>query len=71
LLIGHLVNNRIPGVAGVIDDDVYAAKLFDRGVDNHVRKSAIGHIAGDANGLAACRDNGSDSLFCGHRVDIA
>src|SRR5258708_25931708 len=34
LLIGHLVNHRIPGVARIVHDDVDPAKLFDRRVDD-------------------------------------
>ena len=36
LLVRRLLNNAVPGVTGVIDDDVHRSKLFDQPLDNFV-----------------------------------
>src|SRR5581483_11388863 len=71
LLVAHLVNDRVPGLTGVVDDDVQAAELFIRAVDDTVGKGAVGDIADDAERLAARRANGFYSLFRGSLVNVA
>src|SRR3546814_9001876 len=39
LLVAHLLDHVVPGVAGVVDDDVEAAQLLDRRVDEALGKT--------------------------------
>ena len=41
LLVGHFLNNAVPRVAGVIDNNVQPAKIFDRRCHELIRKAAI------------------------------
>jgi hypothetical protein len=48
LLVAHLVGDAVPGVPGVVDDDVDAAE----GVDQRVGRPLGGEVAGVHDGLA-------------------
>ena len=52
LLVAHLLQHVVPGVAGVVDDDVDAAKGVERGFDKAVAKVGVGHAANAGHGLA-------------------
>jgi hypothetical protein len=52
LLVAHLVGDAVPGVAGVVDDDVDGAEGVDRGGDHLVGGTALGQVAGEDRGLA-------------------
>jgi hypothetical protein len=36
LLVGHFLDRRVPGITGVVDDDVETTKLFHRGADKTI-----------------------------------
>ena len=52
LLVGHPVDDPVPGVAGVVDDDVDLAEGLDRLRDQLVRHAGLGQVAGEDRGLA-------------------
>ena len=53
LLVAHLLDHVVPGVAGVVDDDVEAAELLDRRVDEALGKAVLRHAADAGHRLAA------------------
>ena len=56
LLVGHLLNDVVPDVAGVVDDDVEGAEGGDGGIHQLLRKVGRGEIAGQpARALASLR----------------
>ena len=52
LLVAHLVDDSVPGVAGVVDDRVDRAERLDRGLDELVAGSLGGQVAAEDGGLA-------------------
>jgi hypothetical protein len=68
LLVGHLVNNTIPGEAGVVDNDVNLAVAKLCGLLDKIGKvCVVKDVAGDSDGLAAVVSDGLRSgsgLFC-------
>jgi hypothetical protein len=64
LLVGHLVRHAVPGVAGVVDDDVDLAELVDGLLHQRVRHALLGEVASEDRGLAA-------DLGCGLLGDVA
>ena len=52
LLVGHPVGDAVPGVAGVVDDDVDGAEGVDPGGDQLVGGVGLGQVAGVDGGLA-------------------
>ena len=52
LLVGHPVGDAVPGVAGVVDDDVDRAEGVDRGGDQLVGGAGLGQVAGVDGGFA-------------------
>src|SRR5581483_11840742 len=71
LLIGHFMNDAIPGVAGVIDNNVDGAKVFERRVDQLRWKRRAGDIARDNNRFTTRSANGGGSLLRGVGIEIA
>ncbi len=53
LLIAHFLNHVVPGVAGVVDDDVQTAQLFDCRVHKAFGKILLCHAADAGHGPAA------------------
>ena len=53
LFVGHLLDHRVPGVAGVVDDDVQAAEVVDRGGDEAFAEVGVGDAADAGYGLPA------------------
>ncbi|MCY1418738.1 hypothetical protein D9M71_343060 [compost metagenome] len=45
LLVRHLLDHVVPGVAGVVDDDVDAAVVLDSGLDEAIGEVDSGHAA--------------------------
>ena len=41
LLVGHLLDRRVPGVAGIVDDDVEPAECIDGGADEPIGKARL------------------------------
>jgi hypothetical protein len=61
LLVRHLVNDTVPSVSGIVDDNVDLAIaefccLFDESLDVRI----VENVAGDGNGAAAVRFDGVD-----------
>jgi hypothetical protein len=52
LLVGHLVGHAVPGVAGIVDDDVELAELVDGLLDELVAHAGLREIAAEDGGLA-------------------
>ena len=51
LLVSHLVDYPVPGVAGVVDDDVdLAVAVLRCGFDQLVHVGGVGHVARDGDG---------------------
>jgi hypothetical protein len=46
LLVRRLVDRPVPGVAGVVDDDVQTAPGVDRGRDRGLRHAGLGEVTG-------------------------
>jgi hypothetical protein len=57
LLVGHFLDRRVPGITGIVDDDVEAAQLFHRSADKTIGKPCVGNAAVDGDGLAARGDD--------------
>src|SRR5207248_2792609 len=71
LLIGHILNDSIPGIACVIDDDVYPSKGIERSLHQLSRKSRVGHITRDDRSLTARVTNSSCSFLRRSGIEIA
>ena len=52
LLVAHLVGDAVPGVAGVVDEDVDLPEGVDRLLDDLVAGARLGEVAGDGDRLA-------------------
>jgi hypothetical protein len=52
LLVGHPVDDAVPGVAGVVDDDVDAPKASTAAATSSVGRLRLGQVAGVDRGLA-------------------
>jgi hypothetical protein len=55
LLVRHLLDRRVPGVAGIVDDDVEPAERIGGGLDEAIGKARFGDAAVDRDGFAARR----------------
>ena len=62
LLVAHLLQHVVPGVTGVVDDDVDAAKSVERGLDKTLAKVGVRYAADADHGLTTA---GND---VGHRL---
>jgi hypothetical protein len=62
LLVGHLLDDRVPRVAGVVDDDVEAAEAVHRGLREPLGEARRGDVAGNRHRSPAGR------LDRGHRL---
>ena len=70
LFVGHLLDRRVPGVAGVVDDDIESAERLHRGGDEAIGKASLGDAAVDRDGFAAGGlDFGGDRIAW-RRVEI-
>ena len=65
LLVGQFVGHGVPGIAGIVDDDIELAETVDSRLHELFRKAGRGDIAGDGYGPAAARQDGI-RCFCGH-----
>src|SRR5438128_2431238 len=43
LFVGHVLNDAVPGKAGVVDDDVDGTEFGDRGVDEPLGEPIVGN----------------------------
>jgi hypothetical protein len=55
LFVGHFLDRGVPGIAGVIDDDVQPTECLHRGADETIRKALVGNAAIYGNSFAAGR----------------
>ena len=55
LLVGHLLDRRVPGVAGIVDDDVEPAEGVGCSSHEAVGKARLGDAAVDRDGIATRR----------------
>src|SRR5471030_3139948 len=53
LLVGHFLDDSVPGVAGIVDDDVDAAELVQCGLDDTRAEIRRRHVAEATDGVAA------------------
>ena len=63
LLVAHLLQHVVPGVASVVDDDVDAAKGVERGLDEALAKVGLGHAADAGHGLTTAGDDVGHGLL--------
>jgi hypothetical protein len=70
LLVAHLLDDRVPGVAGVVDHDMAAAEGVDRGLDDAVAEVGLGDVAGAGHRLAAHLLDLGDGLLGRRLVDV-
>ncbi|MOA20137.1 hypothetical protein D3C78_1405620 [compost metagenome] len=70
LLVGHLLDHVVPGVAGVVDDDVDAAEAFHRGLDEAVGEVRSGDAAHAGDGFAAGGADFRDHFLGGSGVQV-
>jgi hypothetical protein len=62
LLVGHLLDDVVPGVSGVVDNDVDPAECGERGIDELLRKFRMRHTTGKRGSAAAGCANGGLGL---------
>ncbi|MNT51778.1 hypothetical protein D3C72_1887640 [compost metagenome] len=62
LLVGHLLDDVVPGVAGVVDDDVDALEILDSRLDQALREIRGGHAAHARHRFAALRPDQFDDF---------
>jgi hypothetical protein len=70
LLVAHLLDDVVPGVAGVVDDDVQSLVLLDGGADKALGKVGVGDIAHAGNGLAAHLAYQGQGLIGGFGIEV-
>ena len=70
LLVGHLLDDRVPGVAGIVHHDMAAAEGVDRGLDDAVAEVGLGDVAGAGHRLAAQLLDLGDGLLGRRVVDV-
>ncbi len=63
LLVGNFLQQPIPGVAGIVDDDVELAESGDGLVDGQLRPFGISHVAGNGNRTPAGSIDLSSDLY--------
>ena len=67
LLITHIVNGAVPNIAGIIDDNVEAAELLDREINQRVAAVAFGQVGAKYRG--ACYLIGGLLSFFGVQIN--
>ncbi|MCY1459790.1 hypothetical protein D9M71_772940 [compost metagenome] len=70
LLVGHLLDHVVPGVAGVVDDDVDATEVVDSGLDEAVGEIDSGHAAHAGNGFTAGSADFRNHFFSRSGVEV-
>ena len=70
LFVGHLLDYRIPGVASVVDDDVQAPEVVDRGGDEAFAEVGVGDAADAGHGLPARGHDRGDGVLGGFGVEV-
>ncbi|MCY1455343.1 hypothetical protein D9M71_724720 [compost metagenome] len=70
LLVAHLLDHIVPGVAGVVDDDVDAAKVVDRSLDEAVGEIDRRDTAHASDGFTPGVANLGDHFFSGCRIQV-
>ena len=70
LLVAHLLDDRVPGVAGVVHHDMAVAEGVDRGLDDAVAEVGLGDVAVAGHRLAAQLGDLGDGLLGRRLVDV-
>ena len=70
LLVAHLLDDRVPGVAGVVHHDMAVAEGVDRGLDDAVAEVGLGDVAVAGHRLAAHLLDLGDGLLGRRLVDV-
>ena len=70
LLVGHFLNDVVPGVPGIVDNDVQAAELVNGGGHKAIGKSSLGDIAHTGHGLAAGGHDVFHRLRCRRGIQV-
>ena len=70
LLVGHLLDDAVPGVAGVVDDDVETTEAVERRGHEAVAEVRRGDIARAHRRFATSRANLLSDFECGRLVEI-
>ena len=70
LLVAHLLDDRVPGVAGIVHDDMAVAERVDRRLDDAIAEVGLGDVAVAGHRLAAHLDDLGDGLLRRRIVDI-
>ncbi|MCY1438861.1 hypothetical protein D9M71_550770 [compost metagenome] len=70
LLVGHLLDDVVPGVAGVVDDDVDATIVLHGGLDETVSEVGSGHTADAGHSLATGVADFCNDVFGRSSVEI-
>ena len=70
LLVAHLLDDAVPGVAGVVDHDMAVAEGVDRGLDDAVAEVGLGDVAVAGHRLAAHLLDLGDGLLGRRVVDV-
>lgn len=68
--VGDLLDNAIPGIAGVVDDDVEAAEVVDGGLDEPLRETVPCHTADTCGGPPALGFDGGNRLLGRFGVEV-
>ncbi|MNS70404.1 hypothetical protein D3C72_1037470 [compost metagenome] len=63
LLVGHFLDDVVPGVAGVVDDDIDATKAVHGGFDEAVGEVCSGDATHTGDGVATGSTNLGDHFF--------
>ena len=70
LLVGHFLDHAVPGIAGVVDDDVDALIFAQRRADEAIRKVGRGHAAATGGGLTTGGAEFIDDLLGWFGIEI-
>src|SRR5258706_715564 len=70
LLVGHVLYDRVPGIARVVDDDIDAAERLGAGLYQPIRKLNVRDAARSYDSLAALRVDLISGSLCDLRIYI-
>jgi hypothetical protein len=70
LLVGHFLGHVVPGVAGVVDDDVQAAEALGSGRHETLGEAVAGHRTDGGHGVAAGGLDVAGGLLGGFGVQV-
>src|SRR5260370_13259905 len=71
LLIGHVLNHRVPGISCIVDDNVYTPKGVECGFNELSRKCGVGHIASHHDSFTPSSADIASSPLRRSRLEVA